>query len=523
MSGPVAPASAPGAAAARTPALVFALAGAFLALELLTNTRYPMFRDEFYYVACGRHLAWGYVDHPPLIALIARVSVALGGGALWGLRLLPALAGATTVALAGDLARRLGGGRWASAAACLGVMLAPVYLETFRLLTMNAFETLGWTLLLWCAVRLLARINAGARTRRRAWIAFGAIAGLGLENKHSMAFLLVGLAIGVLLTPARRLLRTSGPWLAGAVALALAAPNLAWQIAHHWPTLEFMRNAAAQKNAALSPLEFLRGQEQMLEPLAAPLWALGLAWLLVARAARPWRALGVAWLSILALFLVMHAKTYYLAPYYPLVFAAGGVAFERVTRRARVVRPVYATLLVLAGAAIAPVVVPLLPPARLERYLHALHVHPVATERHREPRLTQTIADQFGWPEMVAKVAHAYHALPDSDQRRVVIYAHNYGEAGALDWYGPHLGLPHVFSGHNSYWWWGPPPPDRGAVVITVGEDPDDVAKTYAQQTTVDSTDNEWCMPYENHQPIIVGRKPKNTFAEIWARCRLYI
>lgn len=508
---------------ARTPAIVPALALAMLALELATSSRYPMFRDEFYYVACGRHLAWGYVDHPPMIALLARLSVAWGGGTLFGIRLLPAVAGAVTVWLAGDLARRLGGRGWACAIACLGVMLGPVYLENFRLLTMNAFEILAWTLVLWCAVRLLPYARERAAAPLGPWLLLGAIAGLGLENKHSMAFLLVGLAIGLVLTPARALLRTRGPWLAALVALLLAAPNLAWEIAHHWPTLEFLRNAAARKNAVLPPATFMWGQAQMLEPLAAPVWIAGVLWLLFARPAAAWRALGVAWLAILALFLATHAKIYYLAPYYPLLFAAGGVAFERGTRALPALRPAYATVLVLAGALIAPVVMPLLPPARLERYLHALHLHPVATERHREPRLTQTIADQFGWQEMVAKVARVYHALPPEDQRRVVLYAHNYGEAGALDWYGPRYGLPRAYSGHNSYWWWGPPPPDRGAVALTVGEDPEDVAKTYAQVSVVDSTDCTWCMPFENHAPITVARQPKNTFAEIWSRCRMYI
>ncbi len=498
-------------------ALAATLALATVVLHLATAGGYHMFRDEFYYVACGRHLDWGYVDHPPLIALIARFSAAIGAHSLALFRLAPALAGALTVWLAAAIARRLGGGRYAQGLAALGVMVAPAFLEGFTLLTVNAFEFLAWTLVLWLLVGLLAG-DSPAR-----WVWLGVVAGLGLETKHSTGFLLAGLAAGLLLVPERRLLRTRGPWLAAAIALLLLVPNLVWQAQHHWPTLEFLAHARATKNAPVTVGSFLLGQVLLIHPLTAPVWLAGLGWLLLAPAARPWRVIAWAYVVIFAVFVATGAKIYYLAGFYPALLGAGAVAVERATRvRIRPLRPVIATAWVVGGLVLAPVVLPVLPPAALERYMHALRLTPPATERHRPPRLTQSFADEFGWQEMVAQVARAYHALPAAEQAHCLIFASNYGEAGALDWYGPRYGLPPAASGHNSYWLWGPPP-GRGASVITVGEDPDDVAKSYTEVTVVDSTRCEWCMPYENGRPIILGRGPRAPLGTIWPHTRKYI
>ena len=494
-----------------------ALALATLALHLATSGRYAMFRDEFYYVACGRHLDWGYVDHPPLIALLARASAMIGAHSLTLFRLLPALAGAATVWLAAAMARRMGGGRAAQLLAGLAVIVAPVYLEAFTLLTVNAFEELAWTMLLALVIGLLD----GDPPWR--WVLVGIVAGLALETKHSVAFLLVGLAVGLLLTPERRWLRRRGPWLAAALALVLFAPNLLWEVRHGWPTLEFLQAARAQKNAPITPLSFFAAQVLILNPLTAPVWLAGLGWLLAAAAARPWRAVAWAYIAIFGMFVGTGAKHYYLAPFYPAVFAAGAVAVERATReRARALRPALAGVWIAGGALLAPVVLPLLPPAALERYMHALRLTPPASERHRPPRLTQTFADEFGWQDMVARVARAYHALPPDEQAHCLIFASNYGEAGAIDWYGPRLGLPPAASGHNSYWLWGPPP-GRGAVVISVGEKPEDVAKSYIQVTVVDSTQCTWCMPYEDGRPIIVARRLRAPIGVIWPQTRKYI
>ena len=498
--------------------LVLALAGATFLLHLLTNAHYNFFRDEFYYIACGEHLAWGYVDHPPLVALLAKLSRALFGDSLAGLRLLPALAGAATVWLAGLMARALGGGRYAQGLAALGVMVAPVYLEAFTLFTMNAFDILCWSLMLWITIRIL---KGGSP---RLWLLIGLIAGVGLLNKHSVLFLLAGLFVGMLLTPARRHLRTRWPWLGGAIALAIFAPHLVWQAQHGWPTLEFMSNARRLKTAPIAPAQFLIAQAMIMLPLTAPVWIAGLGWLLVGRGGRPCRALAWGYLFILAVFIATQAKPYYLCAFYPLLFASGAVVVEGLARRRLMgwLRAAIPALWIAGGALIAPVVLPVLPPAQLERYLGQFHLREPLSERHRPPRLTQTFADQFGWEEMVAKVARAYQTLTPEERARCGIFASNYGEAGALDFYGGKYGLPHALSGHNNYFLWGPGtrPID---IVITVGEHRDDVEKSFRNVVEVDRTHNEWCMPYEDDIPILIGRDPRAPLVDIWPQTKKYI
>ncbi len=500
------------------PTLVLGLAVATVLLHVLTNARYSFFRDEFYYIACGQHLAWGYVDHPPLVAVLAKLARALFGDSLAGLRLMPALAGGVTVWLAGRMARELGGGPYAQGLAALGVMVAPVYLEGFTLFTMNAFDIVAWSLILWLAIRILAGGSP------KGWLLLGAIAGVGLLNKHSVLFLLAGLFVGMLLTPARRHLRTRWPWLGGALALAIFAPHVVWQAQHGWPTLEFMSNARRFKNAPIAPARFLTAQVMNLLPLTAPIWVAGLGWLMLGRGGRPHRALGWAYLFILAVFIATQAKPYYLCPFYPLLLAAGGVAVDGLprTRLMTGVRAAIPALWLALGGIAAPVVLPILPPARLERYLGRLHLREPLSERHRPPRLTQTFADQFGWEEMVAKVARAYQSLTPGERARCAIFASNYGEAGAIDFYGPRYGLPSAISGHNSYFLWGPGtrPID---IVITVGETQEDVGKSFRSVVEVDRTRNEWCMPYEDDLPILIGRIPRAPLAELWPHTKKYI
>jgi len=503
---------------ARLAALVIATAVASFLLHVFTNAHYNFFRDEFYYMACGQHLAWGYVDHPPLIAVLARLSRLLLGPSLGGLRLLPALAGATTVWLAGVMARDLGGGRAAQGLAALGALVAPVYLANFTLFTMNAFDVVLWSLALGLCIRLLGGGHP------KLWLSLGGVAGVGLLNKHSVLFLLAGLLVGVLLTPARRHLRTPWPWLAGTIALVIFAPHLMWQAQHGWPTLEFMSNARQFKNAPIAPLAFVAGQMMLLHPFTAPVWLAGLGWLLFAAAGRPFRALGWTYLFILAVFIATQAKVYYLAPYYPLLFAAGGVATERFARARRLgwLPPSLAVLWLAGGAVVAPIVIPVLSPGRLERYMQALHFREPASERHRPPRLTQTFADEFGWEEMVAKVAQVYASLTPEERARCGIFASNYGEAGAIDHYGPRYGLPRAVSGHNSYFLWGPG--TRGVdILITVGEDREDVEKSFQHVVEMDRTHDEWCMPYEDDRPIFLAREPRFPLAEIWPHTKKYI
>lgn len=497
---------------------VVAIAVGVALLHLATSGVYGVFRDEFYYLACAEHLDWGYVDHPPFsIALLGLVR-ALLGDSIFALRLLPSLAGAVLVLISALLARALGGGRFAQLLAALAVAIAPINLALTGIYSMNAFDVLFWALL------ALVVVHLSKEGDPRWWLAFGALVGLGLLNKYSVLFFAAGIAIAVPLTPLRRHLRTPYPWLGALMAAVLFAPHVIWQVRHGWPTLEFIHNAQQHKIAPLSPLAFLLAQVEQVHPLNAPLWLAGLGVLLFGREERRFRCLGIAYLTALTLMVVQRAKPYYLSPAYPMLLAAGAGAVERWLAGFRVSWPRPALLLVLAagGALSAPFVVPLLPVDTFIAYQRTLGQAPRTDERHGMGPLPQFFADRFGWEEMTRAVASAYASLPPEDRARAVIVTSNYGEAGALNYFGPSYGLPRAVSQHNNFFLWGPGT-DRADVVITVGMSPEDVQDSFESQTIAGRIVAPYAMPYETRNPILVCRDLKLPVAEAWARGKSFI
>jgi dolichyl-phosphate-mannose-protein mannosyltransferase len=449
------------------PAIVAAIAAATLALHLLTAGRYGIFRDELYYLACSQHLAAGYVDQPPLIAIIAWFVRHVLGDSLLAIRLLPALAGAATVWLSGRLAREMGGGRVAQALAALGILFAPIYLVLDHWLTMNAFEPVLWMGAAWCVLRA---INTG---NQHYWFWLGVIVGLGLENKYSMAFFTLGVLVGVLATPERRVLKSRWVWLGALAALAIFLPNFIWLVRHNFPFLELMHNIRqSHRDIVRGPVAFIADQAMIMGPLLFPLWAAGVAWLFFSRNGRRYRVLGWTYLAVLVIFIVLKGKNYYLAPAYPMLFAAGGIAFERVTQaRWRWLRPAYFVLILILGIASLPLSVPILSPEAFLHYQKASGLEPVKAENQNNGPLPQYFADEFGWEEMVRRVAAVYNSLPPEERARTAIFASGgYGEAAAIDFFGPKYGLPKALSGHQSYWYWGPQNYD-GSSVIVLGSD----------------------------------------------------
>src|SRR5580692_2896124 len=313
----------PNAFLANDLSIAWLLAAAAVLLQMLSNARYGYFRDELYFLACSDHLAWGYVDFAPLVALLARVSRVALGDSLHAIRFLPALAEGGQILITGFIARELGGKRFAIFLSGLSVLLAPVILGNATRLSMNPFEPLFW---MGAAYFLLRAIN---RDQPKLLLASGVLLGLGLENKHSTAFFLVSLAIGLLLSPSRGLLLSKWLWLGALLALLIFLPNLIWQYTHHFPTLEALGNARkTHKNIELPPLPFLRQQVMMLLPVSAAVWIPGLGFLLFGSKAKRYLSLGITYLLFLAMMMKLHGKDYYLAPIYPMLFAAGGVFWE---------------------------------------------------------------------------------------------------------------------------------------------------------------------------------------------------
>jgi hypothetical protein len=492
-----------------------ALALGTVALHLLLAGGYGYFRDELYFLACGQRLSWGYVDQPPLIAVVARLVDVLFGESLVGVRTPPALAAGGLVALTGWLAHRLGGGTFAIALSGLAVALAPINLAFGHMLTMNAFEVLFWT---GCAALLVRLVRTD---ERRLWLGVGALVGLGVLNKHSMGFFAVCLALGLLLTPERRLMASRWLGFGALLAVLLVLPHVLWQLHNGWPMFELLRNGQLYKNAPFALGEFLSGQLLLLHPLFAPLWLTGLGALLFSRALRPYRALGLGYVLLLGLYILLRAKAYYMGPAYPMLFAAGAGVMERALRGAL---PRAAVLAVVAagGAALMPSVLPVLSEERFIAYQRVLGLEAPRTERHRMGALPQHFADQHGWRELVAAVAQVYRRLPAEEQARTVIYTQNYGEAGAIDWLGREQGLPPARSGHNHYFLWGPGDVEP-LVLLIIGGKAEDHARVCAQvELAARMPPNPYVMPYEDELPLYLCRGLQEPLATLWPRVKHY-
>ena len=500
------------------PGTAIALALAMFALELVAITQYDYFRDELYYLASTRYPAAGYVDHPPLSILVLTAWTAVAGDSLVALRLPPAVNGAAAVLIAVLLCVRFRGGRFAQILTGLAVIFCG-YLAIHHYYSMNTFDLLFWALAFLLVDRLVERDS------RRDWLLLGLVLGLGLLNKISVLWLGAGLLVGLLLSRHRRLLATPGPWLAGLLAAALFSPYLFWQLRHGWPTLEFMENAATGKMVSLSPLEFFSGQVRYMNPLHVPLWLLGLGALLLAPRLASRRIFAWIYLTVVAILLwAGQSKSFYLGPAYPPLLAAGAVTLERLLGRPRRAwgRPVVAAAMLAGGIALTPLALPILPPESFVRYTETIGMRPRAEERHAATELPQQYADMFGWREMAAAVAEVWQGLPAADRERCVIFAQNYGEAGAIDLFGRRLGLPGAISGHNSYWFWGPGE-RSGEVAIVIGSSLEENLEFFEEVTRVATHRHRYAMPYETELPIFVARHPRRSWAEAWPALRRFI
>jgi hypothetical protein len=489
-----------------------------LTVHLLTSVhRYGYFRDELYFLDCARHLDSGYVDMAPLTAVYAKLAL-LMGGSLPALRILPALAGAALIALTMFIAWQLGGGRFAQALAGVCALVSPAILGVDVILSMNAFEPLFW---MGSISVLIAIIKTG---KSRLWLWFGVLAGLGLENKHSILFFGFAVLAGILLTSLRRELLKPWIWLGGLAALAIFLPNILWQVRHHYPTLEDLENVRRSgKNVVLGPAAFVWAQVLSLHPILFPVWIAGLVSFCRERKTRV-----LGWIFVV-LFVTMYAakaKDYYLFPIYPMLLAGGAVAIERwflkrpaLDRRVSMKAAMIA-IIVLLAIPLDLLVLPALSTAEYVAYTQALHLAPPKTEVAHNGPLPQIFGDQFGWKGLVKEVANLYWSLPPEERARTGIFATNYGEAGALHLFGPRYGLPSAISAHQNHYFWGPQG-FQGDNLIVLQWSRRKVER-YCQSGEILA---EQYHPYgmeEENGPIYLCRGLKQPLREIWPRLKLW-
>ncbi|HET8901753.1 MAG TPA: glycosyltransferase family 39 protein [Holophagaceae bacterium] len=492
----------------RTAALLIVIK---LLLHGLTANSYGYFRDELYFLDCARHMGWGFVDDAPLTIGLFKIALWLGGS-LVAIRMIAALCGVAMILVSMALARELGGGRFAQGLAGLCVLCAPVLMVTNSILTVTCLETVLWT---WLALHLARFLRTGDP---RQWLWAGLVAGLALENKYSMLVVLLALLIALLLSPQRRELLRPWLWAGAGIALLIFLPTLLWQIHHHFPVIEDQENVRAMgKNVVLAPWPFVKQQIVFLNPLLLPVWLAGLVSLLRRPATR---LLGWLYLALLGLMIALHAKDYYVVAIYPMLFAAGGVAFEhfldgprwklgRIWPKAAV-----CAVIVFLTAPLVPALLPFLPPAKLAAYQVQLGLKPKRTETHHEGALDQHLGDQIGWPEMVQEVARIYKSLTPEERAHTAIYAANYGEAGAINQFGPALGLPTALCAHQAHSLWGTPTFD-GDTIIALGCSREGLEKEFRSVELAAEHHSDWGMGEENG-PIYLCRGVKTPLKELW-------
>lgn len=498
-----------------TSTLILSLSTTAFLLHLYAGRNYGYFVDELYYLACSRHLDWGYVDQPPLIAAVASITRVSLGQSLAAIRFLPAVASAVEIALAALIARELGGKRFAQLLACLSVLVAPGILASDSLLTMNAFEPLFW---MGCAYLLIRVVKTG---NQKLWIWIGVLSGIGLENKYSMLIFGTGIVVGLLLTPQRRLFSSPWPWIAGVIAFLIFLPNLLWNIQHHFPFLELHANIQREgRDVPLSPLAFFTEESLTLLPLTLPIWLAGLWFFFFSESGKPFRALGWAWIFTAVVITALSPRIYYLFPAMPLLFAAGGVAWEMWLEGPQygVLKLAYPLLMIAFGALLAPFAIPVLPPEAYIRYANALHLQPPRIEMHKLGPMPQIYADQFGWEEMAATVADVYNKLPMDVRARTAIFGQNYGQAGAIDFFGPKYGLPPAISGHQNYFLWGPRD-YTGESVIVMDDREADLEERFLGVQKVADVYHPYSMPHQ-HFEVFYCRGLRQPLKEIWPQLK---
>ena len=507
-------------------AMIWAIAVAKFLFHLYFNNRYGYFRDEFDYISCGDHLAWGYVDQPPLIPFLIHLSRAVLGDSLRAIRFVPALASSLLVVQTGVIVRELGGKKFALLLSAIAIVIAPQYLSNGSLLGTNCLEPNLW---MGCAYFVILAIK---RNHPRYWLWVGVFAGLGLEEKYSIAFFILGIVVGLLLTEQRRVFFNKWIWLGGLAASLIFLPNLLWNIQYHWPFLELMHNIRAEgRDVVLPGGQYFVQQTLLVHPLTAPVWITGLIAFFVSERMKPYRVLGWSYLVCYAVFFALHGKSYYLAPIYPMLLAAGAVVIEtalsgegfpagRARLRVAWLKPLIIVLLLAAGVHLAPIVVPVFSPDKFIAYTKTLPFKlPVMEHSHARAVLPQWYADQFGWQEIVTETAVAWNQLTPNERSDCGIFAQDYGQAGAIDFLGRRYGLPRSLSGDKTFFLWGPRN-YSGKCLIVLDDTRESLEQIFQSVDYIGtSADNPWAL--EKNIDVFICHGPKfGTLAELWPKLK---
>jgi len=490
--------------------ILFVLAFCGVLLHILLNGQYGFHRDELDFIVNARQLDWGYISYPPITPFFARVGLELFGESLRGLRVLPAVAQGIVMILAGLMVRDMGGKRKTQILTAIAVFIAPVSLMGGTVIMYFAFDYLWWVMVAFFTVRLLATDEP------RYWLGIGAGIGLGMLTKYTMIFWVAGLVVAVLVTSTRKYLRSKWLYLGAALALLIYLPNLIWQIQHNFISLEYLASIHARDVEWGRADEFLPEQLYVTtNPFTLPLWITGLASCLLAASMKRFRALGWMFIVTFGLFLLSRGRGYYTGPTYVMLLAAGSTWFESwLGRRTEKIRRLgwgVAWGMLWLGSVVG--IVLMKPIAPINSSLWDL-----------TSDVNGEVVEMIGWQDLTEQVAAIYQSIPDAEKPRAAILAGNYGEAGALDLYGPKYGLPRIISGANSLWYRGYGQPEPQTVIV-VGFERSYAAQFFGQCEYAGTVTNQYSVKNEetsHHTGLYICRQPRQPWSEIWPKMQWF-
>jgi hypothetical protein len=493
----------------------YAVALLFFLLIFVGSRQYGFFGDELYYFACSKHLDFGYVDHPPMVALLTLISTWLFGETMVGLRFLSGLVGAITVLLSAEIARLLRGSKFSQALAALSICFAPAFPALSSFFSMNPIDIMLCTLFI---VLFLKVVEYPSPIK---WIVLGVLIGIGLLNKYTFFVLGFSLLVSLLITRQRSLLKSPWIYVSGIIGLLIFLPHIIWQINYNWPTLEFMRNAMEQKNLHLSLVGFFSQLLIGLNPFTMPLWLSGVLYLIFSKEMKKYRFLGWTAVVFLFVYFVQNSKFYYVVPIFPLLLSSGAVAIEKFSLKHQIRWPKWAVVstIVVSGTLLMPLATPLLPVDQFVRYSKILGLwNLLRMENGEGDTLPLHFVYRFGWEELVDSIGKAYNKLPQEEREKCAILGSWYGIAGAVDHFGQKHDLPNAICGRNSYWMWGTRD-YSGEVVLAVGFNAIYLRKFFDSVEQVAYFKNQ----YAYDVAIYLCKKPKSSLAEMWPHFKSFI
>jgi hypothetical protein len=489
-----------------------------LILLLIFAGNYGLFRDEYYYIETSKHLAWGYVDLQPLSALILAISRAIFGDTIFGIRIFSYLAGSAIVFLSGLIAREMNGGKFAQIFTAFLVIFSGTILGVSGYFSMNSFDILLSVLMFYFLIKLVNTNNS------KLWLVIGLLFGLGLENKLTFLFLGLGLAVGLILTRYRNHLKTKELWIGAAAALIIFLPNIIWQFTNHFPTVEFMRNAALYKNKPMGIIEFTLSSLLELNPGYTLFVITAIYFLFFNKEGKTYKIIGWIFISMFIVFAFNNGKPYYLGVLFPVIVAAGVIGADYLIEKylKPFVRPLLVICMIPIVLMTAPFSIPILKVDSFIYYSEALGIKPESGERSKTGSLPQFYADRFGWKDLVQKVAAVYNQLSPEEKKEALIFGQNYGEAGAVNFYGKKYNLPEAISSHNNFWIWGYPKNYNGKVLIVIGSNYKDNSEYFKYVKQAASHFSKYGMSYENVD-IFICKDPKEPLKKIWEKIKVFI